>query len=469
MIIICISSVFCTELFKNIILILAKVSPFFYKIKKVLLTALFSILYFLILRYSLQLSDNQLSLFYYFNSGYYFLIDGFNLTTLLVYLALIFGLLTIIFTLIPLINITNYKVKNKKVIKTPSFNKNSYQENAIKRITNSLLKKDLNLSEALLDQLLDFIFRFIWLIILFYSSKTFISFNNIIFITSVIIISSLGKELDILLVQTRYKLSNQFKIINNYSDSKILNQFLKQNLTFKIFLFLIPLISLNLFLNNLVYGILISISLVFIFGSSYYFHYLFTKKQFLFSNRYTNDRPISGKILIINLGLFGYLLLMFAKNEIIFISLVIPLIFFLVPFILFIRMLFTLKFSYYPLCEKQNDNYSCGRVALKNLLFYYDIDILITDFSSHNYGDSIYGIILLAKKYNVNLKAYEGVDTNQITSPSIVLIKKHFSNHYVVVIESQKRHFIIIDSLKKRTLAISKTKFKKYFSGIVIK
>lgn len=469
LIIISISSMLTCEVMKNIILLFSKLSSFIYKIKKVLLTSLFSILYFFILRYPEILNNNQYFIFYYFDLGYKIISNGFNINLLFIYFGIVLSILIIYFGLFPFINIISYKSSYKKISKREySYNK-TYQEFAIKGITNSLIKNDQVLKEALLNQFLEFIFRFIWINILLYSSKAFVSFNNVLFIASCLILFSLGRELDILLIKTKSKLSNQFRVLNNYRDKKIIDEFLKNTILFKAIFFLLPLISINLFFNDLLNAILIIILLIFIFTSSYYFHYLFIKKEILFSYKYIYDRPISGKIIFVNLGLMIYLFLMFTKEKITLFSLIIPSLLFLVPFILFIHLLFNLKFYYYPQPIRQKDNYSCGRIALDNLLFFYNKEINTNSYSISLDGDSIYGIIELAKNNNVYLNAYQDVQINDISSSCIALIKQFNTNHYVVISEIQKKHFIIIDSLKNKTYSISKKRFSKKFNNIIIK
>ena len=468
LLIISLSSVLSCELVKVSILLLSKLSSFIYQIKKVLLTIFFSILYFFIIRYPNLLNDNQYFIFYYFHIGYYFISTGFNLYSFLIYLVIIAFSLIIYWGLAPLINIINYKVKNDSFCKKIRYNK-TYQENAIKGITNSLVKNDLVLHEAYLNQMLEFIFRFLWLVILLYSSKAFAGISSTIFIASVITIFSLAKELDIMLIKTKSFVSNQFKILNNYSDKAIFNQFLKNTLLFKLVFFLIPLICINLFFNNLLNSVLIAITLIFIFGSSYYFHYLFINKEALFTLNSSSEKLVSDKIMVMNLGLIIYLMLMFTSNKISLFSLLVLIVVFIIPFLLFITTLFQLKFSYFPKRRPQSNNYSCGRVALKNLLFFYNKDISISKFSISEEGDSLNSLIEFAKHYQVELKAYQDVLINEINTKCIALIKLHGGYHYVVLSEVQNNYFIIIDSLKRNTIAISKKKFSKIFANIIIK
>lgn len=123
---------------------------------------------------------------------------------------------------------------------------------------------------------------------------------------------------------------------------------------------------------------------------------------------------------------------------------------------------------YYCYQLSNNDcGYACLKMCLANIHHNKDYLTLTEDFKEENY--SMFDLISIAKKYNIELKGYEVENINEIYNQKnmICLIKENEMLHYVLFVKKKKSRIIIFDS-KYGLRSLSEEEFCSLFQNKVL-
>lgn len=112
----------------------------------------------------------------------------------------------------------------------------------------------------------------------------------------------------------------------------------------------------------------------------------------------------------------------------------------------------------------------CGLACLTMILHYYknqtSLNDLRSSFGTNREGYSLYQLLLIAKEYNLDAKAYQvqAESLSELKNPAILYWN---NNHYVVLDSVKKGNYTIVDPAQGR-LKLSREEFQASYSGYML-
>lgn len=399
--------------------------------------------------------------------------------------AIITVSITLIFTLLNYYIFTNFRfVKHSK---KPCYDKtfiptlkDSYEEDSINGIINSLIVNDRTVKTAYIENTLHVFVNMGWKIITLTLLNFYSSIEKIIVIASFITLYECGQRILTFLYSTSPNILNYFKIFPAYTDDNISKKITLKILKNSSYLIFLPTTILIIIFtcNNLLTMILCVLTGTFIFLGSIGINYMVLKKNKPFA--YTKISDKEPKLDFINFFyvMFSfYLFIGFAFLDLSALTLAPLLIVFFVPSVLcVINLLRRIDNNMYPF-TKQKSNSTSSIACIEMFSSYYQKENhhewnITKDINKTN-ESSFSDIYCMAEDIGLNLIDYQinsvsciiGKEQNH---PYIAKLKIKNNTRYIVVYETQEKALIVGDPSKKSLSTISMIRFQKYFSGNVL-